>query len=84
VDLTIAETVRAYAFASVWCFYAAIMSAIIDWQFRHANIDIATPNGSSRPSGRTSCHARIRIRIIAYVRPVWPADRIGGNEGAAR
>jgi hypothetical protein len=47
VVLTIAEIVRAYAFASVWCFYAAIMSAIIYWQFRRANIDIETPNGAS-------------------------------------
>lgn len=47
IVLTIAEIVRAYAFASVWCFYAAIMSVVIYWQFRRLNIDIATPNGTS-------------------------------------
>ena len=47
VILTIAEMVKANAFASVWCFYAAIMSAMVYWQFRRANIDVETPNGSS-------------------------------------
>ncbi len=45
--LTIAEIVKEYAFASVWCFYAAIMSVTIYWQFKRLNIDIATPNGTS-------------------------------------
>lgn len=44
VALTIAEIVKEYAFASVWCFYAAIMSVMLYWQFRHRNIDVETPN----------------------------------------
>lgn len=47
VALTIAEIVKEYAFASVWCFYAAIMSVMIYWQFKSRNIDIRTPNGAS-------------------------------------
>ncbi len=47
VALTIAEIVKEYAFASVWCFYAAIMSIMIYWQFRRRTIDIETPNGAS-------------------------------------
>lgn len=47
VALTIAEIVKEYAFASVWCFYAAIMSVMIYWQFKRLNIDIKTPNGTS-------------------------------------
>ncbi len=48
IVLTIVHIVRNYAFASVWCFYAAIMSVMIYWQFRRRNIDIETPNGTSR------------------------------------
>jgi hypothetical protein len=47
VVLTIVQIVKEYAFASVWCFYAAIMSVMIYWQFKRLNIDIETPNGTS-------------------------------------
>lgn len=47
VGLTIVQIVREYAFASVWCFYAASLSVIIYWQFHRGSIDIATPNGRS-------------------------------------
>jgi hypothetical protein len=47
VALTITEIVRQHAFASVWCFYAAIMSVMIYWQFRRVKIDVETPNGAS-------------------------------------
>ena len=33
VALTIVELVKAETFASVWCFYAALMSMILYWQF---------------------------------------------------
>ena len=33
IALTMVELVRAYAFASIWCFYAALMSIMIFWQF---------------------------------------------------
>lgn len=47
IGLTIAQIVKEYAFASVWCFYAAILSIIIYWQFNRRTIDIETPNGTS-------------------------------------
>ena len=47
IGLSIVEVVRDYAFASVWCFYAAILSVMIYWQFNRRNIDIETPNGAS-------------------------------------
>jgi len=47
IGLTIVEIVKDYAFASVWCFYAAILSVMIYWQFNRRWIDVATPNGIS-------------------------------------
>jgi hypothetical protein len=47
VGLTVVQIVRDYAFASVWCFYAAALSAIIYWQFRRNTIDVDRPNGGS-------------------------------------
>ena len=44
IALTITQIVKEYAFASVWCFYAALMSIMIYWQFNRRNIDIETPN----------------------------------------
>jgi len=34
VALTIVQIVKAETFASVWCFYAALMSVMLYWQFR--------------------------------------------------
>ena len=48
VGLTIVELVREYAFASIWCFYAATLSMMIYWQFRQRNINIESPNGVER------------------------------------
>ncbi|QXQ07170.1 hypothetical protein KX816_03720 [Sphingosinicellaceae bacterium] len=48
VGLTIVHLVKGYAFASVWCFYAAILSVVIYRQFQTRSIDIATPNGTSQ------------------------------------
>jgi hypothetical protein len=42
VGLTIVQLVREYAFASVWCFYAASLSVMIYWQFRRQAIRIDT------------------------------------------
>lgn len=47
IGLTIVQIVRDYAFASVWCFYAALLSIMIYWQFHRGRIDIETPNGRS-------------------------------------
>ena len=48
IGLTIVHIVKGYAFASVWCFYAAILSVMIYWQFNRRTIDVETPNGRSR------------------------------------
>ena len=50
IALSITEIVKEYAFASVWCFYAAIMSVMIYLQFKRLSIDIGTPNGTSSSS----------------------------------
>lgn len=47
VGLTIAQIVKEYAFASVWCFCAATLSIVIYWQFSRRRINVATPNGAS-------------------------------------
>ena len=44
VAIVIAEFVKEHAFASVWCFYAAIMSVMIYWHFRRQAIDGESPN----------------------------------------
>jgi len=47
IGLTIVEIVREFAFASVWCFYAATLSVMLYWQFQRGTIDLETPNGLS-------------------------------------
>jgi hypothetical protein len=47
VGLTVVQIVRDYAFASVWCFYAAALSAMIYWQFHGGRIDVDRPNGGA-------------------------------------
>ena len=44
IGLTITEIVREFAFASVWCFYAAILSMMLYWQFNRGRIDVDSPN----------------------------------------
>lgn len=36
--------VKSYAFTSIWCLYAAILSIMIYWQFSRRHIDIGRPN----------------------------------------
>lgn len=38
VGLTVVFIVKSYAFSSVWCFYAAILSVMLYWQFRNGRI----------------------------------------------
>ena len=33
-----------YAFTSIWCLYAAIVSLVLYWQFSHRHVDMTTPN----------------------------------------
>ncbi len=47
IALTITQIVKEAAFASVWCFYAAVLSIMIYRQFRDGAIDVAIPNGRS-------------------------------------
>ncbi|GAA0315328.1 hypothetical protein GCM10009087_27210 [Sphingomonas oligophenolica] len=68
VALSIVELVKGYAFASVWCFYAAVMSAMIYWQFSSRNIDVATPNGASPIR---------RPHLLPWLR--WHRERIGNR-----
>jgi hypothetical protein len=42
--LSVVFLVKGYAFASVWCFYAATLSMMLYWQFSRKNIDVLTPN----------------------------------------
>ena len=44
IGLAGAQVVKAYAFASVWCFYAATLSVVTYWHFRRMDIDVAAPN----------------------------------------
>ncbi len=67
VALTITEIVKQYAFASVWCFYAAIMSVMIYWQFRQLKIDVETPNGTS-PILRPFLLSWLRLKNAAGAR----------------
>jgi hypothetical protein len=46
VGLTAVEIVREYAFASIWCFYAASLSIMIYWQFRRQTIRVAALHGA--------------------------------------
>lgn len=46
VGLTIVLIVKGYAFTSVWCLYAAILSVMIYWQYSRRHIDIEHPNSS--------------------------------------
>lgn len=36
--------IKSYAFTSIWCLYAAIISVMIYWQFSRRHIDIGRPN----------------------------------------
>lgn len=68
IGLTIAQIVKEFAFASVWCFYAAILSVVIYWQFSRRNIDIETPNGTS-PFPRPLLLPWLRLSDAAASKP---------------
>ena len=38
--------VRSYAFTSIWCAYAALVSVILYWQFSRGTINVERPNSS--------------------------------------
>jgi hypothetical protein len=44
VGVSIVLLVKGYAFASVWCFYAALLSVMLYWQFSRRTIDVRHPN----------------------------------------
>ena len=64
IGLMIVEIVKEYAFTSVWCFYAALLSVIIYWQFNRGNIDVETPNGIS-PVLRPFLFPWLRLKRMA-------------------
>lgn len=68
IGLTIAKLLKEYAFASVWCFYAAILSVVIYWQFRRMDIDVAAPN-SPPPIFRPLLLPWLRFANISGVEP---------------
>lgn len=68
IGLTIVQIVKEFAFASVWCFYAAILSVVIYWQFSRRNIDVETPNGAS-PILRPLLLPWLRLNGAAVSRP---------------
>ncbi|MCR9087621.1 MAG: hypothetical protein NXH97_12855 [Rhodobacteraceae bacterium] len=41
VGLTVVMIVKLYAFSSLWCFYAALLSVFLYWQFRQRNISVS-------------------------------------------
>ena len=47
--LTVVMIVKGYAFSSVWCLYAALLSITIYWNFSRHNIDLDEPNSSFGP-----------------------------------
>ena len=63
VVLTIVQLIRAYAFASVWCFYAAIMSVMIYWQFRRGLIEAGPPASEAVPAGASGGGAPATLRV---------------------
>lgn len=73
IGLTIAQIVKEYAFASVWCFYAAILSVVIYWQFSRNAIDMVTPNETS-PIPRPLLLPWLRLRRAAVARPSGSPD----------
>ncbi|CAN5442122.1 hypothetical protein BH09PSE4_BH09PSE4_16640 [soil metagenome] len=73
IGLTIVHLVKGYAFASVWCFYAAILSVILYRQFHTGSIDVETPNGAS--AGR-------RPFMLSWLRR--PREAVAHRTGAAR
>jgi hypothetical protein len=72
VALSIAEIVKQHAFASVWCFYAAIMSVMIYTQFKQLDIDIDNPNSAS-PILRPFLLSWLRFRKAVVARRAPPA-----------
>ncbi|MES2097898.1 MAG: DUF6629 family protein [Pseudomonadota bacterium] len=67
VALSIAEALKQHAFASVWCFYAAIMSVMIYSQFKQLHIDIENPNTAS-PALRPFLLSWLRLRKAVAAR----------------
>ncbi len=44
LGVTIVLLAKGHAFASVWCFYAAILSVVLYWQFSNKKINVVHPN----------------------------------------
>lgn len=44
VGVAVVLIVKGYAFTSVWCLYAAVLSVMLYWQFSRARINVERPN----------------------------------------
>ena len=44
VGVALVLIVKGYAFTSVWCLYAAVLSVMLYWQFSRARINVERPN----------------------------------------
>lgn len=68
IALTVAQLFKEYAFASVWCFYAALLSIMIYWQFNRRNIEIETPNE------RSTIPAKFLLPWLRGIRTIRPVE----------
>ena len=75
IGLTIVHIVKGYAFASVWCFYAAFLSVMIYWQFSRRSIDVETPNGSP------SSPVPLPLTKLRWIKPIGAASDRAGRQG---
>ena len=53
IGLTVVAIVKAYAFSSVWCLYAAIVSVMLYWQFREGRIRWNQSDESDQASAKS-------------------------------
>lgn len=61
--LTVVQFTSAYAFASIWCFYAAILSIMIYWQFSRGALDgLSLAAGTDGPRARLLPWLRSGVR----------------------
>jgi hypothetical protein len=65
VGLIVVMIVKGYAFTSVWCLYAAVLSIMLYWQFRGRHVDIRKPNSSFGDEIRSDWQA---LRSVIGVR----------------
>ncbi len=68
--LIVAQLAWYYAFASVWCFYAAISSVMIYWQFSRGSLDEVSPRARDND---------LRPFLLSWLRSASPVTRDEAN-----